>query len=382
LTDKREIKAIRFLIKGDNIKPISQSKFLVRSQSNPLRWHEVTWNDNQWRCECEDYIKRKIRCKHIYAVSYFLAFRDITIGVKNSARTLACKKCHSTKHLVKYGIRHNQSGPVQKLYCKRCKKWSTNRVGFEKMKNQVVAVVSALDLYFRGISLRQISEHLRSLYSIDVSYGTIHNWVKKYVELVHKFTKDLRAITSERWHADETLIKVRGRQMVMWSLLDSETRDLIAQHISRKRSEDEAAVLFRKGKRSSKTSPNEIITDGLKSYEGAIESEFNNEKGLPRSSHKVLHIVGPLVGKINNNKVERFQGSVKGRLKAMGQLNSFEGAKVFANGYQIHYNFIREHKALNGRTPAEMTNMSEEKMNWQKLIEKAAGNQTHITSSM
>jgi len=372
LANKREIKAIQFLAKGNNIKPINKSKFLVRSQSNPGRWYSVVWERDQWCCDCEDYLKRRVRCKHIYAVSYFLALREITNGVRNSEDESICKKCHSDKFLVKYGFRHNQSGSVQKVYCKRCNKWSTNRGGFEKMKNQAVTIVSALDLYFRGISLREVTQHLQSTFGIDVSYGTIYNWIKKYVELVQSYTKDLKAITSERWHADDTLIKVRGRQMVMWSLLDSEMRHLIALHISRKKSKKEAAILFNKGKKSSKTFPNEIVTDGLPSYDGAIKSEFNRKNGVPRSGQKVLHILGPLVGKINNNRIERFHRGVKERIRAMGQLNSVEGAKMFAKGFQIHYDFIREHKALNGRTPAEMTKICEQKMNWLQLIKKAS----------
>ena len=113
------------------------------------------------------------------------------------------------------------------------------------------------------------------------------------------------------------------------------------------------------------------MTDGLVSYNEAIETEFAN-KNDNRSNPRTLHIVGPLVGKINNNKIERFNESIKGRIKVMGKLNSAKGAETFAKGYQIHYNWIRGHRALNGRTPTEMANMSAEKMNWKKLIEKAS----------
>jgi transposase-like protein len=378
LANKREVKAIQFLAKGNNIKPVNQSKFLVRSQSNPLNWHKVTWKRNQWCCDCEDYLKRRARCKHVYAVFYFQALREITSNVKDLENGFICRKCNSDKFLVKYGFRHNQSGPVQKVYCRRCKKWSTNRGGFEKMRTQTLAILSALDLYFRNVSLREIAQHLKSTFGVDVTYGTVYNWIRKYVELVYDYTRGLKGITMGRWLADETLIRVRGRHAVMWSLLDSETRCLIAWHISRKRSEEEAATLFRKGKMSTRNLPTDIVTDGLPSYCGAIEAEFSGTNGM-HGSEQVLHVLGPLVGKINNNKVERFQGSVKSRLKAMGHLNSLKGARNFAKGYHIHYNFIREHKALNGRTPAEVAGISEEKQNWQKLIRKASLSQRNLT---
>jgi len=242
------------------------------------------------------------------------------------------------------------------------------------MKNQTMTIVCALDLFFRGISLREIHQHLQSTFGIDVSYVTIHNWVKKYVEIVKRYTERLEAITSERWHADETLIKVRGRQMVLWCLLDAETRQLIAQHISQARSKEDATILFKKGKKSSKTSPHEVITDGLQSYDFALESEFRAKRDIEVSNGRLLHIIGPLVGKINNNKIEAFNGCIKRRLKSMGHLNSAEGAKIFAEGYQVHHNFIREHKALKGKTPGELAGISNEKMNWRELIDKASNN--------
>lgn len=240
------------------------------------------------------------------------------------------------------------------------------------MKNQTMTIVCALDLFFRGISLREVQQHLQSTFGIDVSYVTIYNWINKYVGLVNSYTKDLEATTSDRWHADETLIKVRGKQMVMWCLLDSETRQLIAQHISQSRSKEDATILFKKGKKASKSSPLEIITDGLPSYNDAIATEFGEKNHAPGSTKRTIHIVGPLVGKINNNKIERFNGSIKRRLRSMGHLNTIEGATTFGEGYEIQYNFIREHQALNGRTPAKMAKISDETVNWRQLIEKAS----------
>lgn len=372
MANKREAKAIQFLAKGNSIKLISRSQFLVRSQSNSQKWYGVTWQRDHWRCECEDYLKRNVRCKHVYVIQYFLAVRDITKGMRDSENVFTCRKCGSHKFLVKVGPRHNQSGTVQKFYCKQCKKFSTDRRGYERMKNQTMTIVCALDLFFRGISLREVQQHLQSTFGIDVSYVTIHNWIKKYVELVRRYTEELKAITSDRWHADETLIRVGGRQMVLWCLLDAETRQLIAQHISQRRSKEDAIILFKRGKKSSKSPPLEVVTDGLQSYNFALESEFGGKNDIQGSNKRPLHIVGPLVGKINNNKIEAFNSCIKRRLKSMGHLNSAEGAKIFAEGYQLHHNLIREHKALNGRTPGETSGISNEKMNWRELIDKAS----------
>jgi transposase-like protein len=239
------------------------------------------------------------------------------------------------------------------------------------MKNQKIVILCALDLYFRGISLREVQQHLKSTFGYNVSYVTIYNWLRKYVSLVKKYTDTLTLDTSDRWHADETLIRVRSRQMVLWNLLDSETKQWIAKHISETRGKEDAIILFKKGKEKSINHPKELITDALPSYDYAIDDQFGCNQNAD-SNQKTIHIVGPLVGKINNNKIERFNGSVKGRLKPMEHLNSNEGAISFTDGYEIHYNFIREHQALKGRTPYGASKDSDEGFNWRQLIDKAS----------
>jgi transposase-like protein len=298
--------------------------------------------------------------------------KQVTLSVKNIDVQASCPKCCSNDFAVKCGLRYNRSGLVQRYYCKRCKKWFTDRIGFEGMKNQATAIVSALDLYYRNLSLRQIGEHLESLYGIKVSYGAIYYWLKKYVELIHSYIKNFQAKNSERWHADDSLIKVSGRDLVVWSLLDSETRFLIAVHISRRKSTEDASLLLTKGLKASENKPLEIVTDGLPSYRKAIEKEFSEK--YSNTCSKIIHIQGPLTGSVNNNKIERFYGLFKGRIKSMYHLNSTKGAETFSKGFRIHYNFVRGHKALGNKTPAQAAGISPVKSTWGDLIVKATRN--------
>lgn len=137
----------------------------------------------------------------------------------------------------------------------------------------------------------------------------------------------------------------------------------------RNQGEEDAIVLFKKGKEKSINQAKELVTDGLPSYNFAIDDQFNQNAEL---NQQTIHIVGPLVGAINNNKVERFNGSIKGRLKPMEHLNSNEGAVLFTDGYEIHYNYIREHLALDGKTPYGASKGSRAGLNWQQLIDKAS----------
>ena len=369
MADKREIKAIQLLAKGNNVKIIDQSHYAVRSQTTPNKWYDVLWHKDHWSCQCEDYQKRQSRCKHLHALEYFLTIRDITKGMQEDDEKIKCKYCGSSEHLVKYGPRYRQSVTTQMYKCKKCRKYFTDRRGFERMKSQKIIILCALDLYFRGTSLREVQQHLKTTFGCEVSYVTVYNWLKKYVALVKNYTDTLKLDTSDRWHADETLIRVRSRQIVLWHLLDSETKQLIAKHISETRGKEDAVILFKKGKEKSTNPPKELVTDALASYPYAIDNQFNQNADL---NQKTIHIIGPLIGKINNNQVERFNGSVKGRLKPMEHLNTNEGAILFTDGYEIHYNYIREHQALKGRTPYGASKGSDEGFNWRQLIDKAS----------
>lgn len=363
---KREYKGIRLLAKGNGVRQIDGSNFLVCSESDSNRMYRVKWRRNRWTCSCVDYAKNRHKCKHIHAACYYLALRDIQLGTRElSDASPCCPKCNSAEFIIKRGKRYNRCSPVQRYYCKRCGIKFSVRTAFEGIKSKVSAVIAALDLYYRGLSLRQIAQHLESTQSIRVTHGTIYNWIKKYVELVERYVKTLHVGASERWHADETIVKVRGRHLLLWALLDSETRFLIATHVSQSRGAADARATIKKGLERSKNKPLEFVTDGLQSYGKALERE--REAG---ELNHLIHLQGPLSEALNN-KMERFFGSVKARVKPMCRFNSKEGVERFANGYAIFYNFIKSHKALNGKTPAQAIELMSNKSNWLDLILKA-----------
>jgi len=357
---KRKTKGIQLIAKG-YVKQINTSDFLVRSERDQNRWYKVKWIKNRWECDCADYSKRKKKCKHIYAVCYYLDLKDLS-QVKKFFNEKKCRKCGLDDMVIKKGFRYNRSGPVQVYYCKRCKVKFTGRTAFEGMKNKASIVAAALDLYFRGLSLRQVAQHIESAHGVKISHATVYNWIKKYVELVNEFVKTLNVKSSERWHADETLVKVKGDHVVLWSLLDSETRFLIAMHVSSSKNEKDASELIRKGIKASESKPMEIVTDGLSSYAKAIKNEFNR--------HQLIHIQSSLREGINN-KMERFFGTIKSRVKVARSFRSEEGVNRFASGYNIHYNFVKRHEALNGRTPSEVAGITNDRYTWLDLIMSA-----------
>jgi transposase-like protein len=370
----REHKGID-LVSENHVQELSQVRFLVRSESDPATNYEVCWVGKKWTCTCPDYIRKQKRCKHIHAVSYYLAVKAFIPALKSDpeAKRL-CPKCHSSENTF-HCLRYNKNGSVKRYRCKHCRKTFSDRNGFEGMKNQAKIIATALDLYFRGLSLRKISEHFETLYQVKVSYTSVYYWLSKYVEIVEALTPCAPMTTGERWAADETMVRLRGRHLVLWGLLDRETKVLVAEHISARRSTDDASILLKKGRKNTKHSQNqvsELTTDGLASYSEAVNRDSKNR------TKPLIHVQGPgLTGKVSNNEMERMMGTIKERTKLTKHFNNETGAKLFSKGFRAYYNNCRGHMALGGKTPAQAAGLSEKKLSWLDLISKAQEKRRH-----
>lgn len=356
---KRELKGLLLAIRG-HVSCVGKSTFKVKSEKSDI-FYEVLWKDKKWGCSCEDYNRRGKKCKHIFAVMYYLMIREIIIGMRAEGEKVTCPHCKSGDHVIRRGYAYEKSGKVQRYYCKKCNKRFNYRSGLEGLKGEALAVVLGLDLYFRGLGLRQISQHLDSVYGVKVSHTTIHGWIKRYVNLVSMISESIKVEIGTRWHCDETKLKVKGRHIILWSVLDGETKMLLAQHISQKRDVEEARKVLEGALEKAPTPPLEVVTDGFQAYTEAIKNT------LPE---QVMHIQGPLNGPLNNNKIERYFRSVKQRFKSIYSFGNIEGAETFAKGFEIFYNILRRHKGLGDKSPLEANGLEFAKC-WQDLIKRA-----------
>lgn len=56
------------------------------------------------------------------------------------------------------------------------------------MKNKAETITLALDLYYKGLSLRKVCDHLKNFYGVRVTHPTILSWIRKYVETIKNYT--------------------------------------------------------------------------------------------------------------------------------------------------------------------------------------------------
>jgi hypothetical protein len=78
-----------------------------------------------------------------------------------------------------------------------------------------------------------------------------------------------------------------------------------------------------------------------------------------------------------NNIVERLHGTLKDRTKPMRGLKSFESTKSLLEGYAVHYNCVRPHQSLGGKTPAQAARM-EVPSNWRGLIDQVTKKEAEL----
>jgi putative transposase len=299
---------------------------------------------------------------YILRVSYSIPVRD-----------MRCKYCGSESLIKKGFVRKKQ------LYkCKDCGRRFYLDGKFARMKTDKNIIVSALNLYFDGLSLRKTQRNLKQIFGETVSQVTILNWIKKYSKLVKEFAMTLTPQLSGLWHEDETMLKCEGRNVWFWEMIDEDTRFLVASHISGTRTLEDTIVIFKRGYEQSKVRPKAVFVDGSHVYNRAFNKVFWTMRKDTRP--ELVQRVG-IRTRETNNIVERLHGTLKDRTKPMRGLKSFQSTKAILEGYTIHYNYVRPHQSLNGKTPAQASRM-EAPSNWKSLIEEATRHEAKLLAKV
>ncbi len=308
-------------VRAGDIKQLSLETFLVPSQNNEGDYYTVRRRDDSWKCECPDFTYRDLQCKHIWAVKVSLALKaKIQTELWNEEPRVvsACKRCGG--RLVRDGFKRGK----QQFACKECgSKQVEYESGFRGMKYQPEIVATALDLYFKGTSVRKISDHLQLTNGLGVNYATVYRWIGKYTELLSEYVQTLKPELSGKWHFDEMMLKMRGGKQLskdgktgyawLWNAIDSETKFQLASVITAERNVEDARLVFQEAKKSANgENPQTVITDGLRSYGPAFRKEFYTLNG-PRTEW--IRAAGIRSARQTNNQVERLHNTIRERTK-------------------------------------------------------------------
>lgn len=270
---------------------------------------------------------------------------------------ITCKYCGSHR-VIKYGhYRH-----MQRFFCKDCKRKFADNDALPDMKTPIDQVGTAISMYYEGQSLNSICRLLAQIYHSYPSDSTVYRWIARFTKQAISEARDYKLDVGNVWVCDETMLDINGEKVWFWDIIDAKTRFLLASRLSRGRTIKDAALLMNEAKRRAGKSPKTILTDKLAAYLDGIEYVFGAD---------TEHIqTKPFTIENNTNLIERFHGTLKDRTKVMRGLKDMASARLITEGWLLHYNYLRPHEALKGKTPAEVAGIKYPYRNWQEVVAK------------
>jgi transposase-like protein len=267
---------------------------------------------------------------------------------------MSCKYCKS-ENVIKYG----KYKAVQRYFCKDCGRKFAGLDTIPKMQYSTSKIADVLNMYYEGMSLKEIRRNLIQQHNDYISDATAYNWVKRFSKLAimqaGKYKPDVGGV----WVADETVIDIDGKNIWLWDIIDTKTRFLIASHMSYTRTTKDAQALMKQAYDRTGKIPRVIYTDKLQAYLDGIELTFGADTQHKQGS--------PFDVEVNTNLIERFHGTIKSRTKVMRGLHTVESARLFLDGWFVHYNFFRPHMSLRDRTPAQVAGIRFPLRNWKDV---------------
>lgn len=357
---------------------IDSDNFEVRSQTNPDNFYIVSKTENGLKCQCKDHTCRKADCKHIKIVLEIIknnqCHRNNTFRIMERSKLSLCKFCDSGK-IIKKGFKKNMSGKLQIFKCNDCKRKFTTNFGFEKKQNEDSTITGSLEMYFSGMSVRDISRQHRRM-GIKISHMTIYRWVAQYSKLGSEYVDKIVPRIGDWIRADEAFIRVSGKMNYLFSTMDDETRFWLIGEMADTKFQHQADKLLVSTVNMTQKTPRAFITDGLPAYAKSSKRVFGKE---------TYHISNVGInskrksGKIHptNNMMERLNGEIRDREKVFRDLKRMDTPII--QGMKLWYNFSKEHGGLGGDvTPSEAALIKVDGDNkWKTIIQNASLNKDY-----
>ena len=259
---------------------------------------------------------------------------------------ISCPNCNGKK-TIKRGFRKTENrGKIQRYYCQDCKKRFVEDDGFTRMRNNPLKITQAMHMYFSGVSLRKTQEHLGIFYNHNASHMSVLRWIRRYMTQIRKFTDTLNLKVGNELMSDEMEDKVKGKQCWFVDVMDTKTRYMVSSDLMRSRTLENMTKVLSEAKKKTGNQVKVVTTDGLQGYSTILKRSFGLKTYWNHKS-PIRHNIVIASKRGFNHKIERLHNSVRERIKIFRGFGSLESAKAIMKGYEIYYNFLRKHQAIN-----------------------------------
>ena len=195
-------------------------------------------------------------------------------------------------------------------------------------------ICHAVWLYYRfTLSYRDIEELLAER-GIDVSYETVRRWCAKFGAAYAKRLRATRGKSSTTWHIDEVFVRIAGKQMYLWRLVDDEGEvlDVLLQTRRNKRA---ATRFLRRTLKKRGCAPVEIVSDKWRPTAASIQET------VPSVDH--------MTGKWLNNRAENSHQPMRRRERKLQRFKTAKPAQRFLSTFTAFYNHFNIQRHLLSR---------------------------------
>jgi transposase-like protein len=176
-----------------------------------------------------------------------------------------------------------------------------------------------------GLSYRDLEELLAEP-GIEVDHVTVYRWVHRFAPEFAEAAAARRHLVGDRWHVDETYVKVAGTWRYLFRAID-QFGQVIDVLLSPRRDANAARRFFELAIDRTRISPEEVTTDRYRVYPRVLDEL------LPAAFHDTeVHA---------NNPLETDHGRLKARLRPMRGLKRDRTASVIVAGHAFVQNLRR-----------------------------------------
>jgi transposase-like protein len=160
------------------------------------------------------------------------------------------------------------------------------------------------------------------------THKTVRDWEARFAPLLADQLRGKRhGQAGKSWYVDETYIKVHGKWCYLYRAIDHDG-NLVDSRLSEKRDMDAAQQFFKQALAVVGHAPEQVTTDGHRSYPRAVRETLGNE---------VVHRTNVYL----NNRIEQNHRGIKQRYYPMHGFRNFASAAQFCRAFDELRQYFR-----------------------------------------
>jgi transposase-like protein len=253
---------------------------------------------------------------------------------------VTCKYCGLTE-VTKCGSYNG----IPRYWCKLCHhKFKADDHLFH-MGVPLLCVSDTLNMYYRGIEISQIREHLNKTHNYYPRRSVVHQWIDKYTNRAVTSLKGDFPKVGDIWIASETMLKQNKINIWLFDVMDIKTGFLLASRAVTKRKVEAFKLTLQNAFSRSGKEPKLIIA-----YMSYYAFDALERRAIECKAEHINRKKASISGE-NKEAVESFVTVIGERKLILRKLRTIDSVNKFLDGWSVHHNYFKSFK-LNGISPA------------------------------